>query len=57
MKAIVHFTQTNGMKDEFHFEGTPEAIREAAIRELTARGCDLSLAWTEEVHESRFAQV
>lgn len=57
MKAIVHFTQTNGMEDEFHFEGTPEAIREAAIRELNARGCDLSLAWTEEVHESRFAQV
>lgn len=45
------------MEDEFHLEGTPEAIRESAIHNLTIRGCDLSLAWSEEVHDSHFARV
>lgn len=45
------------MEDEFHFEGTDESIRAAAKHNLEIRGCDPSLAWVEEAHEPRFAQV
>lgn len=57
MKAIVHFTFPDGSEDKFHFEGTPEKIKETAEREILARGCDPALAWMEEYEEKTFWKV